>query len=44
MKDEYLISLERDIIKAVDFKLTVPTLNNWLNIYTVDFDNFLNKQ
>lgn len=38
MTSEQLVNLERDIIQTVMFELSVPTPNNWMNIYAADFD------
>lgn len=43
MTDTHLVNLERDIIQSLSFELSVPTANNWLNIYAADFDRFLSK-
>jgi len=43
MTNEGLVNLEREIIQILQFELSVPTTNNWLNIYAADFDRFLSK-
>lgn len=43
MTDTHLVNLERDIIQTLNFELSVPTANNWLNVYCADFDRFLAK-
>lgn len=43
MTSDQLVNLERDIIQTVMFELSVPTPNNWMNIYAADFDRYLSK-
>lgn len=43
MTIDYIQNLELKIVNALKWSLTVPTLNNWMGIYTHEFDSFLIK-
>lgn len=44
LTEDQLMELEREITMALKWEFTVPTLNNWLGVYTSDFDLFLQKK
>lgn len=44
LRNEKMLELEKSILHELEWNLNVPTMNNWLGMYTSDFDTFLQKK